>query len=76
MLVNLNRALDHGLIVHRTPRAIDENYRVIVSNAFVESDCDYSIKQFEKKEIVLPEEDIYQPSRDGFLLHRKKWNLN
>ena len=67
---NLHRAFDRGLI------AIDENYRVIVSNAFVESDCDYSIKQFEKKEIVLPEKDIYQPSRDGFLLHRRKWKLN
>ena len=48
----------------------------IVSNAFVENDCDYSIKQFKKKEIVLPEKDIYQPSIDGFLLHRKKWRLN
>jgi hypothetical protein len=37
---------------------------VIVSNAFIESDCDYSIKQFEKKDIDLPEKDIYQPGRN------------
>jgi putative restriction endonuclease len=67
---NLHRAFDRGLI------SIDENYRVVVSNAFVENDCDYSIKQFERKEIVLPQKDIYQPSRRGLLFHRKKWNLN
>jgi len=53
---NLHRAFDRGII------SIDENYKVIVSDIFVEShDNRYGIKQFEGKQILLPNEFQYFP---------------
>jgi putative restriction endonuclease len=40
---NLHRAFDRGLI------AIDENYKVVVSNSFKEDETNYSIRAFESK---------------------------
>ena len=60
---NLHRAFDRGLI------SIDEEYKVIISNSFVESDTNYSMKMFEGKKINLPKEEKYFPSIEGLRLH-------
>lgn len=46
---NLHRAFDRGLI------GIDDNYRVLISRSWKESQSPYLIKQFEGKQILLPE---------------------
>ena len=60
---NLHRAFDRGLI------SINEEYKVIVSNSFVESDTNYSLKMFEGKKIHLPKEEKNFPSIEGLRLH-------
>lgn len=61
---NLHRAFDRGLI------SVDENYKVIVSNAFIEDNSNYSIKTFHKKEILLPNSELYYPLMKNFEWHR------
>lgn len=53
---NLHRAFDRGLI------SINSDYRVIISTSFEEQSADYSIKQFEHKEIFLPKNKSQIPS--------------
>ncbi len=61
---NLHRAFDRGLI------SIDENYKVIVSSQFRESDeSDYSIRKYQSKRILLPTEEKYRPSRENLIWH-------
>ncbi len=62
----LHRAFDRGLI------SIDENYCVIVSDKFNESNIEskYSINQFKGKEILLPKNKKYYPKLDNFKWHR------
>jgi putative restriction endonuclease len=62
---NLHRAFDRGLI------AIDENYKVIVSNNFREDGTNYSIGAFEGKEIQLPKMKSYYPLKENFGWHRE-----
>ncbi len=62
---NLHRAFDRGLI------AVDDNYRVITSQQFKESNSSYSIKQFEGKRIRLPENSKFIPHQSNFTLHRE-----
>ena len=63
---NLHRAFDRGLI------SIDDNYQVIISQAFIENnDCPYNITQFKGKKILLPENPIHYPSIDNFKWHRE-----
>lgn len=62
---NLHRAFDRGLI------GIDENYRVLISNTFKENNTDYSISNFEGKEIHLPSVKNYYPLTENFEWHRK-----
>lgn len=64
---NLHRAFDRGLI------GIDEDYRVIVSDKFVEIETNYSLKMFEGKEILLPSIIAYYPLKDNFEWHRTKF---
>ncbi|EKB49596.1 HNH endonuclease [Cecembia lonarensis] len=61
---NLHRAFDRGLI------GIDDNYKVIVSKSFVESESNYSIKDFEGQEIRLPKLIEYYPLKENILWHR------
>jgi len=61
---NLHRAFDRGLI------SVDEDYRVIVSNSFSESSPDYSIKQYEGKQLFLPKETGYFP-----LIENLRWHM-
>jgi putative restriction endonuclease len=62
---NLHRAFDRGLI------AIDENYRVVVSNTFKENETNYSIGSFAGKQIQLPNMKDYYPLKENFGWHRK-----
>jgi len=65
---NLHRVFDRGLI------SISDDYRVLVSNSFSEySDTPYSIKQFQNKQIILPDEEKYFPSIDNFRKHRERF---
>ena len=63
---NFHRAFDRFLIT------IDESYRVVVSNQFVESGG-HSIKLFEGGIIHLPEERKYYPSLENLHWHREKF---
>lgn len=62
---NLHRAFDRGII------SIDENYRVEVSDAFMESDSDYGIRKFRGRSILLPEVKKYYPSQENLEWHRR-----
>jgi len=62
----LHRAFDRHLI------SIDEDYRLIISKAFIErSDSPYSIKQFEGKVILLPANRNHYPSQEKLQKHRE-----
>ncbi len=61
---NLHRAFDRGLI------GIDENFKVIVSKAFIENETNYSIRKFENKEINLPISYSYYPLKDNLEWHK------
>lgn len=62
---NLHRAFDRGLI------GIDGKYRVVVSDTFRENDSNYSIRNFEGKEIILPKQKEYYPKRENLDWHRE-----
>ncbi len=65
---NLHRAFDRGLI------AIDDDYRVMVNNNFVESEnAEYSIRIFNGRKILLPDIKKYQPSLENFQKHRSRF---
>lgn len=61
---NLHRAFDRGLI------AIDENYRVVVSNTFKEEGF-YSIKMYSEKMINLPSNERFFPLIKNLLWHKQ-----
>ena len=63
---NLHRAFDRHLIT------IDENYRVVL-RPFNEDFTNYSIKQFEGKEILLPKNVNHRPSQDNLNMHRSRF---
>ena len=67
---NLHRAFDRGLI------GIDEDYRVIVSDLFIEpKKSSYSIIQFAGQKISLPKLEKYYPSQNNLKYHRNKFNI-
>jgi putative restriction endonuclease len=61
---NLHRAFDRGLV------AVNNNYKVIVSESFSESTSESSIKTYQGKIIILPIETSYYPSLDNLEWHR------
>jgi putative restriction endonuclease len=61
---NLHRAFDRGLV------CIDENYIVVVSKIFTETSSNYSIREFEGREIRLPLNQKYYPSTENFKKHK------
>lgn len=63
---NLHRAFDRGLI------AIDENYKVIVSNCFIEEPDSYSIIKLHGMQIRLPNKKEHYPLVENFSWHREK----
>lgn len=62
---NLHRAFDRGLI------SLDDQYRVLVSKNFTESESDYSIRKYEGKEIILPKNKNCVPGRENMRWHRE-----
>ncbi len=62
---NLHRAFDRGLI------SITDDYRVKVSKALKELDSPFSIRQFDGREIFLPNKTEYRPSKESLGWHRK-----
>ena len=68
---NLHRAFDKGLIT------IGDNYNVIVSSQFIESESLYSINQHKNKKIILPNNSRFYPRKEVLEWHRdvvfEKW---
>ncbi len=62
---NLHRAFDRRLI------GIDNEYKVVVSRAFKESDSEYGITRFEGKPIQLPRERKYWPDQEKLQRHNQ-----
>lgn len=61
----LHRAFDRHLI------SIDDNYRVVVSKNLKEDPSSpFSLRQFEGKEILLPEREEWWPGREAIERHR------
>ena len=63
---NMHRAFDRGLI------SISDNYQVLVSDKFIERDSSYGLRQFQGKQIWLPEINEYQPSVENLAWHRDR----
>lgn len=63
---NLHRAYDRGLIT------ITEDYIVRISPTITELDSPFSLKQFEGKQISLPQETHHFPSPQNLAWHRKE----
>lgn len=67
---NLHRAFDRGLI------GINDDYTVIISNKFVESnDSAYQLKNFKGKRILLPSSEKHYPHIENLIQHRKRFDL-
>ena len=67
---NLHRAFDRGLIT------INEQFQVIVNNNFSEpTSSPYSIKQFDKQFINLPNDINFHPSIDSLKHHMKRFQF-
>lgn len=62
---NLHRAFDRGLI------SIDDNYRVIISNLFIEDESVYEIKKFKNNKVLLPNQESYFPLKQNLAWHRE-----
>ncbi|NHE55327.1 HNH endonuclease [Cyclobacterium plantarum] len=62
---NLHRAFDRGLI------AIDNDYRVLVSERFSEYQSNYGIREFENRPINLPLRKAYWPLKNNLIWHRE-----
>lgn len=63
---NLHRAFDNGLIT------INTDYRIIVSKKFLESNTStHSIRQFDAKELILPENKLFHPRKDVLQWHNE-----
>jgi putative restriction endonuclease len=66
---NMHRAFDRGLI------SISDNYQVLVSDQFIERDSSYGLRQFQGKQIWLPEISEYQPSVENLAWHRERFGF-
>lgn len=67
---NLHRAFDRGLV------AIDHDYKVILSDQFVESQSPFNLSQFISRRLILPDENRYKPSQENLEWHRKRWGFD
>jgi len=63
---NLHRAFDRGLLT------INADYVVRISPAIKENESPYSLRQFEGKQIKLPNETKYYPSIENLNWHKKE----
>jgi len=66
----LHRAFDRGLI------ALDDNYQILVGKHFIEKNhSSYGIKQFENKQILLPDSLMKLPSLEKLRHHRERFGF-
>jgi putative restriction endonuclease len=65
----IHRAFDRGLI------GFDDDYRVLVSEKFVENESIFSIRQFHGRDIHLPPFKKYHPALENLRNHRLRWGL-
>ena len=63
---NLHRAFDRHLIT------LDDDYRVVMK-PFAEDESIYSIKQFEGKQILMPENVKHYPKQENLEIHRERF---
>lgn len=67
---NLHRAFDRGLV------SINDHYEVIISDSFSEPyETNYSLKQFERKQILLPKDEKHFPSLESIKHHRNRFGF-
>ncbi|MFY0605714.1 MAG: HNH endonuclease [Cyclobacteriaceae bacterium] len=66
---NMHRAFDRGLI------SIDDSYKIILSEAFVEADSPFNISQFRNQKLILPAEDRFRPYLSNLEWHRQRWGF-
>lgn len=63
---NLHRAFDYGLLT------INTDYRVVVSRKFTESpESSHSIRQFDSKALILPENKLFFPRKEVIQWHNE-----
>jgi putative restriction endonuclease len=62
---NLHRAFDRGLI------AIDNEFKLMISEKFSEGGVDYSIAQYANKKLMLPLDEKYYPAINNLEWHRR-----
>lgn len=61
---NLHRAFDKGLIT------IDNDFKIVVSNNFTESETSsHSIRQFDNKKLILPQNKFFHPRKEVLQWH-------
>jgi putative restriction endonuclease len=60
----IHRAFDYGLM------SIDDNYRILISKQFKESESNFSLKQFENQQIILPDNSKNFPDLKSLNWHR------
>lgn len=63
---NLHRAFDRGLLT------ITADYTVLISKSVKENQSPYSLKQFEGKPIILPENHQHHPSVENLKWHQRE----
>lgn len=66
---NLHRAFDRGLV------SVNNDYQVMLSDNFVESNSPFNLSQFKNQRLLLPTEFKHHPSRENLEWHRKKWGF-
>lgn len=67
---NLHRAFDRGLI------AISDNYKVLLSNNFMESNSVFKLSTFSENQIILPVSEQNYPAPENLYQHRKRFGFN
>ncbi len=65
----IHRAFDRGLI------GIDDDYRILVSNKFVENESSFSLRQYHMSNLHLPSSEQFYPAMENLRKHRIKWGL-
>jgi putative restriction endonuclease len=66
---SIHRAFDRGLI------SISDDYKVLMSNKFIENNSPYRLSQFEGKTIHLPTDKTNYPSAQNLKNHRTRFNF-
>lgn len=66
---NLHRAFDRGLV------SITDDYQILISDDFQESESPFNLSQFKGQKLILPTNDRHRPSHENLEWHRKRWGF-